>query len=325
MIVPQFWAEGRIQERHKGRQMTVRRFGWSDHSPAEAQAMADTRARQAMDTMLAGQNVLRREPKMPYNGADGVPIREEVLSRHGPMVVTRNIYGARCLNTPDALFVDIDFHDETPWQLTAAVFAVLAVSAFALRNRFDSLMFMIAAGMLALVFSRGLASRLFWLFRRVTASAEQVALRRVREFARTHPGWNFRIYRTPAGLRALATHATFDAGSDEAATCFKSLGADPTYARMCHHQRCFRARLSPKPWRIGIAAHIKPRPGVWPVAPERLPARQEWVRAYEKTAQGYAACHFIENCGSGVIHPEVAPVIELHDGLSQAMSKLPLA
>ncbi len=277
-----------------------------------------------MDAMLAGQSVLRREPKMPYNGADGVPIREEVISRHGATVVTRNIYGARCLNTPDALFVDIDLHDETPWQLTATVVAVLTVCAFALRTRFDPAMIVLAM-VVALLFSRALASRVFWLFRRLSGSAEQVALRRVREFVRSHPGWNFRVYRTPAGLRALATHATFDTDSNEVDTCFKSLGTDPTYARMCHNQKCFRARLSPKPWRIGIAAHIKPRPGVWPVAPERLPARQDWVRAYEKAALGYAACHFIEQFGSGFVHPEIAHVIELHDGMCQATSALPLA
>lgn len=28
MIVPEYWAEARQQVRHKGRQVTVRRFGW---------------------------------------------------------------------------------------------------------------------------------------------------------------------------------------------------------------------------------------------------------------------------------------------------------
>ena len=32
----------------------------------------------------------RREPKVAYNGALGVPIREEVLSRHNNAVITRN-------------------------------------------------------------------------------------------------------------------------------------------------------------------------------------------------------------------------------------------
>ena len=30
MIVPEYWAEAREHARHKGRSVTVRRFGWSD-------------------------------------------------------------------------------------------------------------------------------------------------------------------------------------------------------------------------------------------------------------------------------------------------------
>ena len=109
MIVPEFWAEGRVQERLQGRQVTMRRFGWSDTSQDEAQRHADERAREALALLAAGQPVVRRELKLAYNGAEGVPIREEILSRHDAAVVTRNLYGARCLNTPDVLFADIDF------------------------------------------------------------------------------------------------------------------------------------------------------------------------------------------------------------------------
>src|SRR5688572_28381771 len=112
MIVPQFWAEARAQHRKKDRQVTIRRFGWSDASQAEAQANADARAAEALARVLAGEDLLRREPKIPYNGAAGVPIREEIVARHGEDVITRNSYGARCLNTPDVLFADVDFPTE---------------------------------------------------------------------------------------------------------------------------------------------------------------------------------------------------------------------
>ena len=109
MIVPEFWAEGRVQHREPGKQVTVRRFGWSDQSISEAQNMADARARESLQRILTGAPAQRREPKVPYNGAEGVPIREEIVSRHGDEVITRNSYGARCLNTPKVLFVDVDF------------------------------------------------------------------------------------------------------------------------------------------------------------------------------------------------------------------------
>ncbi|MNZ90866.1 hypothetical protein D3C78_1098370 [compost metagenome] len=94
---------------------------------------------------------------------------------------------------------------------------------------------------------------------------------------------------------------------------------------MCQRQQCFRARLSAKPWRMGIAHHLRPRPGVWPVAPERLHARRDWVERYEAAARGYAACSFLEVLGSGVVAPAVARVQWLHDELSGAASGRPIA
>jgi len=111
MIVPQFWAEGRIQERVAGKQITVRRYGWSDDSPIAAQAHADQRTQEAFERIARGEQLDRRERKLAYNGAHGVPIREEIVERQGDTVITRNSYGARCLNTPDVLFVDIDFDE----------------------------------------------------------------------------------------------------------------------------------------------------------------------------------------------------------------------
>lgn len=115
MIVPVHWAEARAQRREASRQVTVRRFGWSDESHAEAQAHAETRAADALERIWSGdKNVLRREPKIAYNGAHGVPIREEIIARQGDAVVTRNGYGAHCLNTPGVLFADIDFASKPP-------------------------------------------------------------------------------------------------------------------------------------------------------------------------------------------------------------------
>src|SRR5688572_18341267 len=71
--------------------------------------------------------------------------------------------------------------------------------------------------------------------------------------------------------------------------CPATNSVDPVYRRMCRNQRCFRARVSPKPWRIGLTEHLRPRPGVWPVKPERLPQRNEWIRRYESQAGGVAA------------------------------------
>ena len=328
MIVPEFWTEGRVQHREAGKQVTVRRFGWSDTSPGDAQAMADTRAREALERILAGdKSSERHEPKVPYNGAEGVPIREEVVSRHGDAVITRNSYGARCLNTPNVLFVDVDFStgEGSGCLLALGIAIVLSVTGFLTGGQeadgasrtFMVIGSMIVGGILAWAWMK--------LGVQIGGGAEAIALRRVKKFLGAHPDWNARLYRTPAGFRVMAVHRTFVPDDSEVRECLAKMRADRVYVQMCRNQQCFRARLGAKPWRIGVNVHLKPRPGTWPVNPERLPERREWIDAYEKVAADFAACSWMEDIGSGVISPEVRPVMELHDRESRALDGLPIA
>ena len=91
MIVPEYWAEGRIQQQVAGKQYTVRRYGWSDDSAMAAQAHADQRTREAFDRIVNGEPLQRRERKLAYNGADGMPIREEILERQGDSIITLSL------------------------------------------------------------------------------------------------------------------------------------------------------------------------------------------------------------------------------------------
>lgn len=325
MIVPQFWAEGRMQHKQRGRQVTVHRFGWSDIDQADAQANADKRAGEALKKILAGADMSRREPKVAYNGAEGVPIREEIVSREGDTVVTRNSYGARCINTPNVFFADIDFQYKSSFRFALATFVVLLLCAAAVGWVTSSKAVFGGLVIVALFAASTLANRLHGLYMLAKGGVQQAARKRVIDFSISNPAWNFRLYRTPAGLRVMATHRTFSPDDPEVSRCFTALGTDPVYALMCLRQQCFRARVSPKPWRIGIESHLKPRPGVWPVSPAHLPGRAVWVAEYEAAAESFAACAYLESVGSGVVNINVAPVQQLHDALCKASEKLPIA
>ena len=99
MIVPQYWAEARVQHKtHAGRSPSDASAGRTkarprpNHTPTVAQPKPRR--------VLAGEKLFRVDLKRAYNGAQGLPIREEILSRHGETIIMRNSYGARCLNTP---------------------------------------------------------------------------------------------------------------------------------------------------------------------------------------------------------------------------------
>lgn len=326
MIVPEHWAEAREQARHDGRIVTVRRYGWSDDSVEAAQAHAQSRAREALDAILRGEKLPRRELRTNY-GIEGVPIREQVVARLGEVVVTRNSYGALCLNTPDVLFVDVDL-DVRPSGLvlplrTLAAVAVIAFIAGVLAWHWAVAM---ALAMVA-VFALNL-----WQTRRRQAlfdrdgGAEGRSMARIEAFSKAHPDWHLRLYRTPAGVRLLAMHRGFDPREDEVARMFAALHADRLYSVMCKVQHCFRARLTAKPWRIGIRERIRPPVAAWSAEQALLPERLAWIADYEQRAKGHAACRYLRSLGDTArIDPKAEQVRALHDELSGATSGLPLA
>jgi hypothetical protein len=276
---------------------------------------------------LRGEKLPPRDPKIAYNGADGVPIREEILDKQGETVITRNSYGAHCLNTPNALFVDVDYPESFPGKFELTGFVIFFGVFLAIIQGFFSgwsvLSSVVLSGILAGIARIVLLPRLFRLSQKLRGGATKIALQHIHRFAQAHPDWNLRIYGTPRGLRVLVTHQPFNPSDPAVVQCFKAFKADPMYEVMCLKQQCFRARVSAKPWRIGVA-QLKTR-GVWPIAPERRAVREQWIQTYEAAARRYAACTFLENVGSGKEHPDIRPVRELHDRLCRALSRLPTA
>lgn len=326
MIVPEYWAEAREQVRQHGRKITVRRHGWSDESPEAAQAHAQQRVREALDAILSGAKLPRREVRSNY-GIVGVPIREQIVARHGEVVITRNSYGALCLNTPDVLFADVDL-EESPsgCALPIGVMALLAAAGFVAGLVLWHWVAGVALAMLAMFLANKLT-----LWRRKSAfdrdgGAEARAMARVEAFSARHPDWHLRVYRTPAGLRVLVMHRSFHPHEDDAAMLFKALGADHLYAAMCKVQHCFRARLTAKPWRIGISRRIRPPVAAWSAEQAALPERLAWIARYEQAAQGHAACRYLRAFGDTArVDPKAEQVRALHDDIARSASELPLA
>jgi hypothetical protein len=301
----------------------VRRFGWSDVSLEDAEAQAQARAQEAFERIAAGESGLaRREPKVAYNGAEGVPIREEVVARHGSSVITRNVYGSLCLNTPNVFFADLDFDPLSHGQaacLTTLVAVTVGVG-FGVLGRSPMLALGVVAG--ALAFGTIVGWIMIRVYDLLTGGPEPRARRRIERFLQSNPDWHLRLYRTPAGFRLLAMHRTFDPSDVETLDAFRRLGADPLYARMCVNQRCFRARVSPKPWRVGFDRHF---PRGWPPREAAIAERERWIADYEAAAAGFAACRFLEAMGGPTVHPEARAVQILHDELSDATREADLA
>ena len=72
-----------------------------------------------------------------------------------------------------------------------------------------------------------------------------------------------------------------------------TVGADPLYVRLCKEQKCFRSRLTTKPWRLDP-----------PVKPSIDEPSDEWIAKHENRSAGFGMCRQIGWVGAEEVLPE---------------------
>jgi hypothetical protein len=153
-------------------------------------------------------------------------------------------------------------------------------------------------------------------------SFESCVLAKVQRWIDAHPGWGWRVYRTRAGVRLLTTHQPVQPEDANCQKAFHEFGADWLYRKLCINQKCFRARLTPKPWRCGVD---KPRHRwPWPDANAES-AFQTWNQGYLAAAEQFATCRFLGQFGHATLEPTLEPLVAFHDEATHLQSGLPLA
>jgi hypothetical protein len=153
-------------------------------------------------------------------------------------------------------------------------------------------------------------------------SAETKALEKLRNALAAAGKGTFRIYRTAGGFRALAPGREFDPAGRDAQDLMKATGTDPWFVRLCLAQKSFRARLTPKPWRMGLKAP----PGEHPRGADVQARFRTWLAEYDEASKGHATCRFLETVGKGgFVGSDDGGLVELHDRTTRAAESLPLA
>jgi len=288
MKIARYWTRAPGEAvNSQGARIRVTARGWSDDS-------LDSARMRARDTALrVAQRIAAQPgagPRYPYGDR---PLPEPILSEFRDedglsAVITRNSYGALVMNADWMMFVDIDPEEPAP------------APHADLKSLFSG------------------------LFGKPAASPVQVVdpvLDAIRKVAERHR-LSARVYRTAAGYRVLITDRRFHAKTAEAEALLKEFAADTLYVRLCRLQECFRARLSPKPWRLGM----RQPPVEFPFETSADQARyRDWEREYELQAAGHATCAYKASFGAGSVLPEFEALIRFHDEKTKATSGLPLA
>lgn len=128
----------------------------------------------------------------------------------------------------------------------------------------------------------------------------------------------FRVYETAKGVRVIVIGRYFDPNATDGHSLMERSNTDPVFAMLCRKQACYRARLTPKPYRIKQKG-IRYR---WPMKQEDLQRAQSWVNEYEIRSANFAVCRYLKTLGSQTLLSEI---VALHDDATKADSGQPLA
>ena len=139
------------------------------------------------------------------------------------------------------------------------------------------------------------------------AAPEQRLLATLRQVGAEHPELSMRLYRTAKGWRILFSGPGIELGSPLVDTLFTRLHVDPLYSALCRKQACWRARLTPKPWRLKLPRCPQPAS-----SEEAATLQEDWVQQYNRACSGHAVCRLVESLGPRVQEG----IVELHDQLT---------
>ena len=292
-----FWTSAQATFKGPNGDITINCRGYSNESVEHALVVAQERARESTQRNVDGNlsnyysaGAIREEIVEEFDDADGQTIA----------IISRNSYGCLVLNTPNVFFADVDLPDSP----VAPSLAPLVKGLFSLFKGSK-------LGELAGTLEDSL-----------TGSPEGSDLAKTLEtIVQSDASLRVRLYRTLKGFRVLIVSKLIPANSANSVDLLKKMKADKLYASLCKTQDCYRARLSPKPWRCDFHQPTVKFPYSSNAKQKQMEA---WITSYESAASQFSTCHFVGEFGSASGNPVAMKIAELHDHFSLA-DKKPLA
>jgi hypothetical protein len=225
-------------------------------------------------------------------------VEEEVIQElPGIGIVTRNRYGALVLNSGNVMFVDWDVNPRANPQAMPQPKGFFARLRRAVKQYSDQEL------------QQASQAIKLDLQTRIDRLANDIKL-------------SLRLYETHSGLRGIVTSTLLDPGGETSQELLAYLGADTLYARLCRIQGTYRARLTPKFWRVGIGD----RPFLQGHRSGFTPSlRPGWVQRYEHASASFAVCRLITTIGDEAQDGTIIRTVEWHDRTTRAKDAVPLA
>lgn len=129
-------------------------------------------------------------------------------------------------------------------------------------------------------------------------------------------GW--RLYQTHNGWRLMLNKESLDLHHRSFLQIIRALRADWLYGMLCQKQQCYRARLTPKPYRMRIPT-IRYR---CPMPPEESEHARQWTQMYAEKSRSFSVCHLLHAEGADLSD---LPAVREHDRYCCRLENLKLA
>jgi hypothetical protein len=222
-------------------------------------------------------------------------VQEEILEQLPFGVITRNRLGCEILNVERVMFMD--------WDIDLKAHLKTQTRGWLTRWR------------------HALAGPSRSELEAARRECKQIRYRQLRDQFKDLRMLSARLYETHNGFRAIVTSSLFDPAEEVAQALLREFACDPLYARLCKIQGTFRARLTPKYWRLGLPYPFleRHRSGFTPQV------QSGWLERYDRASQNHAVCRFVAEFGREASDPVIREVIALHDLRCEAYSMLELA
>lgn len=222
-------------------------------------------------------------------------VQEEILEQFPFGVITRNRLGCEILNVERVMYMDWDIDVQAHLKTQTRGWFTRIRHVFAGPSRAE--------------------------LEAAHRECKQIRYQQLRDQFKDLRMLSARLYETHNGFRAIITSSLFDPAEEVAQALMREFACDPLYARLCRIQGTFRARLTPKHWRLGV-----PKPFLEPHRSGFTPQVQAgWLEHYTQASQNRAVCRFIAQFGHDATDPTIQAVIALHDARTRASQALELA
>jgi len=241
-----------------------------------------------------------------YGGSNSSPDEARLRAREKAEKIKRKIKGERHL------------FDEYEAEIREEILQIIDDHSAITRNRYGAQV-LNAENLLILDIDKPKSSFGGLFKKQDAASGKARIFDMVRKLAASpkYKDYNYRIYETYQGARVIVLGRDFDPRDRETKRMMDEFNCDPLYTRLCVKQGCYRARLTPKPYRMKMQAYKVRFPGNGDEHDF-----QQWLTNYESERRNFSVCQLVEQL---VTSHSLNDVILLHDEITGINYRQPLA